>query len=159
MIPWDSPSREDLLWWCAKGRLEEGISLAIHFSNLMFWSDASDQGWSATVADQFVSGIWLEGESLLSVNHLELLAVQRCLFEFQNLLQGQVVTVFSDNTTAVSYLRQQGGKFSPVLNEVSQHILRWAELGEILILPQFVPGRDNVVVDALSRPNQVIGPE
>ena len=52
LIPWDSPSREDLLWWCAEGHLEEGISLAVRSPNLMFWSDASDQRWGATVADQ-----------------------------------------------------------------------------------------------------------
>ena len=32
----------------------------------------------------------------------------------------------------------------------------WAELKEISILPQFVPGRDSVVAVTLSRPNQVI---
>ena len=56
----------------------------------MLWSDASDQGWGATVADQFASGLWLEGESQLSVNHRELLAVQRGLYDFRDLLQGQV---------------------------------------------------------------------
>ena len=125
----------------------------------MFRSDTSDQGWSATVVDQFVSGRWLEGELLLSVNHRELLAVQRGLREFQNLLFGQVVKVFSDNTTALSYLCRQGGTFSPVLNKVSQQILRWAELKEISVRPQFVPGQDNVVTDTLSRPNQVTGAE
>ena len=158
LIPWDSPSR-DLLWWCSEGCLEEGGSLAVRSPDLMFWSDASDQDWGATLADQFTSGLWLEGESFLSVNHRELLAVQRGLCELQDLLFGQVVAVFSDNTTAVPYLRRPVGTFSPVLNEVSQQILRWAELKEISILPQFFPGRDSVVRDALSRPNQVIGAE
>ena len=85
--------------------------------------------------------------------------VQRSLYEFRWLLQGQVVAVFSDNTTAVSYLRRQGRTFSPVLNEEAQWILRWAELQDISILPQFVLGCSNVVADALSRPNQVIGAE
>ena len=49
--------------------------------------------------------------------------------------------------------------FSPVLNEVSHQILRWAELEAISILPQFIPGRDNVVTDALSHPSQVIWAE
>ena len=75
LVPWDSPSREDLLWWCAEGRLEEGASLNVGSSDLMFWSDASDQGWGATVSGQFASGFWLEGEALLLVNHRVLLAV------------------------------------------------------------------------------------
>ena len=36
-------------------------------------------------------------------------------------------------------------------------MLCWAERKEIIILPQFVPGRDNVVANALSCPSQVIG--
>ena len=74
-------------------------------------------------------------------------------------LEGWAVAVFSDNTTAVAYLRRQGGILSPALNAVAQRILRWAEQLNIVLMPQFVPGRNNVVADALSRPNQVIGSE
>ena len=93
------------------------------------------QGWGAMVADQFASRLWLEGESQLSVNHRELLAVRRGLFEFRDLLQGHVA-IFCDNTTAVSYLRRQGGTYSLVLNGVAQKILRWAKSQQIS-LPQF----------------------
>ena len=65
----------------------------------------------------------------------------------------------SDNMTAVAYLRRQGGTLSPALNAVAQRILRWAEELNIIQMPQFVPGRNNVVADALSRPNQVLGLE
>ena len=46
---------------------------------------------------------------------------------FRTSLEGRVVSVFSDNTTAVAYLRRQGGTLSPALNVVAQRILRWAE--------------------------------
>ena len=71
LVPWDPPSREDLRWWCADGLLEEGISLALRSPDQMFWSDTSNLGWGATVADQFASGVWLEGEASLSlsINH------------------------------------------------------------------------------------------
>ena len=141
LVPWDSPSREDLLWWFAEGRLKEGVSLNVSSPDLMFWSGASDQGWGTTVGNQFAFGLWLEGEALLSVTHMELLVVQRGLSPFQKLLCRRVVAVFSDNTTAVSYLRKLGGTFSPVLKGVSQQILLWEEEKEITILPQFVPGR------------------
>ena len=133
--------------------------MAVRCPDLMFWSDALGQGWGATVADQFTAGLWLEGKSQLSVNHRELFAVQRGLYDFRDLLQGQVVAVFCDNTTAVSYIRRQGGTYSLVLNSVAQEILRWAESPEISLLPQFVPGHGNVVADALSLPHQVIGAE
>ena len=125
----------------------------------MFWSDASNLGWRATVEDQFTSGVWLEGEVSLSINQRELLAVEKGLRALCTYLEGRVVAVFSDNTTAVAYLRRQGGTLSPALNSVAQRILRWAEGLNIILMPQFVPGRNNVVADVLSRPNQVLGSE
>ena len=120
----------------------------------MFWSDASDQGWGATV-DHFVSSVWLEGENRF-FNQQELLAVERGLMGLCCWLQGRVVAVFCDNTTSVLYLRRQGGTLAPVLNSVAQRILRWAEQMNISLLSQFVPGQNNVVADARSRPNQVV---
>ena len=159
LVPWDPLSREDLLCWCAEDRPKEGASLNVSSPDLMFWFYASDQGWGATIGDQFTSGIWLQGKASLSVNHRELLEVQRGLVFFQDLLYRRVVAVFLDNTTAVLYPRKQGGTFSPALNEVSQQILHWEERKEIIILHQFAPSQNNVVVDALSHSNQVIGAE
>ena len=159
LVLWDLPSWDDLRWWCTEGRLDEGISLALCSPDLMFWSDASNHSWGGTVADRFVSGFWLEGEASLSINHRELLAVERGLRVLSACLEGRVVAVFSDNTTAVTYLRRQRGTLSPALNAVAQRILRWAEQLNIVLMPQFVPGGNNVVADALSRPNQVIGSE
>ena len=36
LVPWDNPSREDLLWWCAEGCLEEGVSLLVCSPDHMF---------------------------------------------------------------------------------------------------------------------------
>ena len=57
LVPWDAPFRDYLRWWCPEGHLEEGVSLALHSPDQMFWSDASDLGWGAMVADCCVSGV------------------------------------------------------------------------------------------------------
>ena len=101
----------------------------------------------------------MEGEVSLSINQRELLTVERGLRALYTCLEGWDVAVFSDNTTAVAYLRRQGGTLSPALNPVAQRILRWAEQLNIILMPQFVPGRNNVVADVLFRPNQVLGSE
>ena len=116
MVPWDPPSWDDLRWWCTEGCLEEGISLALRSPDQMFWSDTSNLGWGATVADQFASGVWLEGEVSLTINQRELLAVERGLRALCACLEGRVVAFFSDNMTAVAYLKRQGGTLSPALN-------------------------------------------
>ena len=54
---------------------------------------------------------------------------------------------------------QTGGTRSPVLNSIAQRILRWAESIDLVLKPQFIQGKNNVLADSLSRPNQVQGSE
>ena len=91
---------------------------------------------------------------LLSVFHQSPGALQG----FLPSLRGRVVAVFSDNTTALAYLKKQGGTPSATLNTVAQSVLRFCEEFHIH-LPQFIPGKMNVLADSLSRRNQVIGSE
>ena len=55
--------------------------------------------------------------------------------------------------------RANGGTRSPVLNSIAQRILRWAEKIELVLAPQFIQGKNNVLADSLSRPNQIQGSE
>ena len=88
-------------------------------------------------------------------NARELLAIQQGLLHFQLSLRGHTVTVYCDNVTAVAYLRKEGGTRSPLLNTIAQEILRWSESLAIRLAPQFIPGSNNVLADALSRPHQL----
>ena len=58
-------------------------------------------------------------------------------------------------TTAVAYLRKEGGTRSPLLTTLAQEILRWTESLSIRLAPQFLPGSNNVLADALSHPHQL----
>ena len=58
--------------------------------------------------------------------------------------------MYCDNSTAVSYLRKEGGTRSPFLNSLAQGILRWAESLSIRLAPQFIPGSLNVLEDSIS---------
>ena len=140
-------------------RLERGISLEQVSPQLDLWSDASDVGWGAHLGEQVVSGLWSPEERLSSINHRELLAVFYALQHFLPLVRNTSVAVFADNTTALAYLKNQGGTRSAVLNRTAQDLLRWAEHHSVTLLPQFIMGRNNVLADALSRPNQILGSE
>ena len=145
----------DLRWWLHLPRLSLGVSLRQVPPDLHFWSDASDVGWGAHLDCQVASGLWDTQQATLSINARELLAVQLGLFQFRSALQGRTVAVFCDNTTAVAYLHKEGGTRSPLLNTLAQEILRWTESLSIRLAPQFLPGSDNVLADALSRPHQL----
>ena len=145
----------DLQWWLHLPRLYLGVSLCQVSPDLHFWSDASDVGWGAHLDRQIASGLWDSHQAALSINARELLAVKLGLHQFQSSLQGRTVAVFCDNTTAVAYLRKEGGTRSPLLNTLAQEILRWTESLSIRLAPQFLPGSNNVLAGALSRPHQL----
>ena len=159
MIRWDRQCQEDLLWWKENNRLSLGCHLQELPPDLAFWSDASDEGWGAHLSNHFASGLWSEEEKRMSINMREIRAARLGLREFQELVQDKVVAIFIDNTTAVAYLKNQGGTMSQNLNKEAQKILRWAEDQGVVLRPQFLLGSQNVIADSLSRPNQIQGAE
>ena len=154
-IPWSQDCLRDLRWWLDLPRLCLGVSLAQVSPYLDFWSDASDVGWGAHLGSLTASGLWDPDQAALSINARELLAIREGLLHFLPSLVGKSVSIFCDNSTAVSYLRKEGGTRSPFLNSMAQEILRWPESLSIRLLPQFIPGSLNVLADSLSRPHQL----
>ena len=136
-----------------------GVSLEQVSPQLELWSDASDVGWGAHLDEQFASGLWVPEDVERSINAREILAIESAHKWFAPLLAGSSVAFFADESTAVSYLRNQGRAHSSFLNSIAQRILRWAEDLSLVISPQFIMGKHNVLADALSRPNQILGSE
>ena len=159
LVEWSLVIQDDLSWWRDRDRLVLGVSLEQVFPQLQLWSDASDVGWGAHLDEQFASGLWAPEDVERSINAWELLAIESALKWFAPLLAGSSVAVFADNSTAVSYLRNQGGTRSSFLNSIAQRILRWAEDLSVVISPQFIMGNHNVLANTLSRPNQILGSE
>ena len=154
-VAWSAVCLQDLQWWLHLPRLSQGVSLRQVSPSLDFWSDASDVGWGAHLGPHIASGLLDLGQASLSINARELLAIQQGLLHFQLSLRGHTVAVYCDNVTAVAYLRKEGGTRSPLLNTIAQEILCWSESLAIRLAPQFIPGSNNVLADALSRPHQL----
>ena len=159
LIHWDDSCLGDLQWWSDESNLTPGVPLEAPRPDIHLYTDASDQGWGATLQEEHASGLWSPEEGSLSINHRELLAISKALSFFKDRLQSLRVGLFCDNTTAVSYLKKAGGTRSPTLNSMAQMILRECESLSIVLMPQFVAGSLNVLADALSREHQVLGSE
>ena len=141
--------QQDPQWWSNEHNLLAGVSLEPLTPDLLFWSYASDQGW----------GLRSSHERLLSINLKELWTIRLGLYHFRIRLLGLTIGVYSDNTTALSYLWCQGKTFSPAFNEEAQLLLCWVESLRISLVQQSIMGTRNVVVDSLSRRQQVLGSE
>ena len=159
LVRWDSSCLEDLQWWSEESNLTPGVPLEIPRPDVHLYTDASDQGWGATLEEAHASGLWSLAEAAESINFRELLAVHRALVFFKDHLRSLQVALFCDNSTAISYLKKAGGTRSSSLNQIAQEILRLCEELSIHLMPQFVAGSLNVLADALSRKDQVLGAE
>ena len=152
-VSWDD------CWWSDVSHLQAGLPLGEDRPDLYLFTNALDTGWGASLGDTHLSGSWSHLYSRFSINHRELLAVLFAVRGFLPSLRGRVVAVFSDNTTALACLKKQGGTGSSTLNAVAQTVLHLCESSYIQLLPQFIPGRLNVLADSLSRRTQIIGSE
>ena len=160
---------------CFRGfsRPEESREASLHWRRILVLRQSASVIWAGVIRGavlnvptcswgsppQFASGLWAPEDVERSINARELLAIESALKWFAPLLAGSSVAVFADKSTAVSYLRNQAGTRSSFLNSVAQRILRWVEDLSVVISPQVIMGKHNVLADALSRPNQVLGSE
>ena len=84
------------------------------------------RGLGAHLGEEVVSGQWAPEELDFSINARELLAIERALHCFASQIRDSSVAIFADNSTAIAYLRNQGGTKSLLLNSIAQRILRWS---------------------------------
>ena len=127
LVAWNPEISADLEWWLNRDRLVLGIALDQVSPQLDLWSDASDVGWGEHLGEEVVFGRWAPEELDFSVNARELLAIERALHCFASQIRDSSVAIFADNSTAIVYLRNQGGTRSLLLNAIAQRILRWSE--------------------------------
>ncbi|XP_066962241.1 uncharacterized protein [Macrobrachium rosenbergii] len=151
--------KECLRWWRSEGRLTQGLPLQLPNPDLTLFSDASDKGWGATLETREVLGQWQREERSWHINRKELKVVHLALLAFQQEVEGKCVLVQADNTTALAYIRKQGGTHSWSLYETARELLVWAEEIGTRLVTRFIQGERNVAADLLSRKNQVLSNE
>ena len=78
---------------------------------------------------------------------------------FIQIVDNAKVALMSDNTSAVAYLRNQGGTKSFQMNDLATDICLSAEKRGMTLVPHPLPGHLNVLADHLSRRGQILKTE
>ena len=152
-------SRETLselrFWWRSVDR-NSPYDFAPRLSQALLTTDASELGWGArlTIGNQLHDsfGFWSETDSLPSSNQRETAAVLRALLQLTPVLRAAAIramTVRSDNSATVCNLQRQGAGLALV--HLTRQIFKRLMTLDVRLHVMHIPGKDNVLVDALSR--------
>ena len=139
----------DISWWLDNIQFS-GKTVTITEPDFVLFVDASEEGWGAHVDDIETGGRWNFQEARYHINVLELMAIYFAIKSFckQDSLH---VKIFTDNTTALAYVKHMGGVRSSTCNNIAQQIWNFCESHSIWITIAHIPGVDNVKADYKSR--------
>ncbi|CAG2191649.1 unnamed protein product [Mytilus edulis] len=133
IIELDIRSKELLHWWI-DNIMFSYKSMTISQPSVIFYSDASKTGWGGFNKTYQLTdnGFWTHDEILEHINFLELKAALLTLQSLGHMLHDTHIRLYVDNTVAVSYIHNFGGrkdnvtadKLSRKLNEDMEWMLK-----------------------------------
>lgn len=143
---------KELQWWLEN--LTKSSIIKTAPPNAFLTTDASDTGWGAVINDKKLSGKWESYQNSWHCNRKELWTLLAVLQAELADLCGKTIIFQTDNRTAASYIRKEGGTKSIHLLRTASEILNIAHQNQITIIPRYLPGRYNGIADRLSRQKQ-----
>ncbi|XP_063369922.1 uncharacterized protein LOC134658240 [Cydia amplana] len=141
--------KTELDWWLQN--LANTSDIQVAPASVFIATDASDIGWGAIINDEKLSGHWSTSQNYWHCNQKELWTLLEVIQPKLQLISGKTFLFQTDNQTAATYIRKQGGTKSMKLLEIASKILNLALQHKISIIPKYLPGRYNGIADSLSR--------
>jgi hypothetical protein len=120
--------------------------------NLEVQTDATKIGYVIWFQGFLHQGLWDSTTALLHINVLETTAILIFLACILPKLSKQRNILWRvDNTTALAYVKKEGGTCSPQVLEVAEKVLAQAHQMSVRVLPVFNPTGENILADSASR--------
>ena len=147
-------ARTELLWW-SHNIMTATAKIARQAPDVWLETDASGSGWGAFNGKERIGGRWNREEIQLaashSINYMEMWAAFLALQAFFATTTNCHILLRMDNTTAVAYLNDMGGIKSQPCNELAKRIWQWCTERGCWLTAAYLPGKANVIADAMSR--------
>ena len=138
--------------WITSRVLKRWEPIRKPLASLLFWTDASLEGWGAHSEDSCsLFGDWSKSPLCgAHINILEIAAVEH-LLESDLVPCHFSIKVYTDNKTAFFAINRQGSSKSIEVTEAVGKVRHCAERKDVTIEMVRVPGKFNVLADSLSR--------
>ena len=154
LIPLDNVVKSLIRVWTSRSFLSTPVPMHLPHPTVELMTDASKEGWCGVLLPQRVRKLWPDYHYSTHINWLELKAVHLSLRHFQHMLRGQTVCLWTDNTTALSCLRNQGSR-TIALMLLTEDIYELCDSLNIKLVPRHLQGVLNVLADAGSRSHPI----
>ena len=122
--------------------------------SIIIYTDASLEGWGASMGNVSTGGAWLPDEKLMHINVLELMAILLALTSFMK-TSHKHIKIMSDNTTAIQCINKMGTSHSIESHHEVLKIWEWAIIYKNHLSAAHIPGKLNTVADKESRSNHI----
>jgi len=151
-VVWISESaQEELRSWLAYLEDYNGREIIMGPPEVTITTDASPWGWGAVDSlGNRIQAFWSEYWAQQHNNVQELKAIALAVKGLANGSRWKRVAIKTDNLTAMAYINNQGGRFHN-LSEIAQQLWAWALSKGIQLQASYIPGKENVTADQLSR--------
>ena len=140
---------QDILWWLS-GNIHEPYFFGHVKPSLTLYSDASNKGWGGHCHNNTTGGRWSSEEQKHHINWLELKAADLTLKTLTKDRTDSCLELFLDNTCAVTYINNMGGRIS-TLNTIVSDMWNWCKEKNLWVLAKHIPGAQNCIADFKSR--------
>jgi len=141
--------KQEFQWWAQNLSLQKRDIIKPNPDRIIT-TDASLKGWCASSDTEQIGGRWNVEEQNQHINYLELLAAFMALRAFNDHIVGKHVHLLMDNTAAISYINNMGGKIQK-LNNLVVDIWNWCHIRRIWLSASYIPGITNTKADFASR--------
>ena len=143
----------EIRWWYDNIMTSNAKIKSIPAIDYIINTDASNEGWGASDGtNPDINGRWFLHEKENHINVLELTAIKFAIEAYLPLREStNHIRVFSDNTTAISYINKKGGTKCMVLNDLAFHIWQFCINYNAHLSAAHIPGAHNLLADIASR--------
>lgn len=140
----------NLRWWKTFFRGWQGLAVVPTFREIHVFVDSCSYSWGVWWEDHWAAGLWSHKICQHHINWKELATIKLAAAKWAKLWSGARVFVHCDNCAAVAICTRGASRSAPlakIMREIFWLISR--ENCELSVL--HIPGKQNIVADALSR--------